>query len=121
MLNFGEYKLVQGKDLHDAIWMALHLHIGDLPQLKGKGMRRDPDLKRNAVNRFADQVIRHLQMSGFVLIKKMPPREHGHGGVYPICEADRLMELGDENAASEPIAAGPAADTATLPFQSPEA
>ena len=66
-------------EIRAALWMAIHLNLHRLPQLKGKGKLIDPNARSDAAHAFARAVADQLALSNVILLKGPPAGSHGAG------------------------------------------
>jgi len=59
------------------LWLAIHLHLHRLPQLKGKGKIINPDARSDAARALANAVADQLALSDVLFLKGPPVAQHG--------------------------------------------
>jgi hypothetical protein len=84
MLPYGDditrHILMDRDATRRAIYMAILLNIGRLPQMKGKGKSRDSRIREQGIEFFSNAVADDILHSNMVLLQGPPNVPHSIGG-----------------------------------------
>jgi hypothetical protein len=73
------YRTLDDAEVREMLWLAIHLHLHRLPQLKGKGKIIHPDARSDAARTLASAVADQLALSDVLILKGPPVAQHGGG------------------------------------------